>query len=177
MENSDLESITDKPHSPNTPEAVLENYLDEHDYEIFRALNENGRMSDTELAERVGLSRTAVRRRRENLQSGDVLEILAVIVLQEADLADAQILVSFDQHASSDVRKQFITKVIDEGLVYNTSSCLGEYDLTFSAWHADLNSLKEYVWDLFDGEEIVNDYTIIPLLKTWKAWDKELDRP
>ncbi|ELZ63688.1 MULTISPECIES: Lrp/AsnC family transcriptional regulator [Haloferax] len=176
MENPDLTSA-DAPSDPNTPEAVLENYLDEHDYEIFRALNENGRISDTELAERVGLSRTAVRRRREKLQESDVLEILAVIVLQEADLADAQVLVSFNQHVSSDVRTEFITMLIDEGLVYNTSSCLGEYDLVFSAWHTDLNALKEYVWDLFDGEEIVDDYTIIPLLKTWKAWDKELDRP
>ncbi|RLM76858.1 AsnC family protein, partial [Halobellus sp. Atlit-38R] len=53
MGNPDLTSA-DAPSDPNTPEAVLENYLDEHDYEIFRALNANGRISDTELAERVG---------------------------------------------------------------------------------------------------------------------------
>ncbi|AFK21293.1 Lrp/AsnC family transcriptional regulator (plasmid) [Haloferax mediterranei ATCC 33500] len=177
MENFNPKSVDGTAPNPDTPQAVLSNYLDEHDYEIFRALNENGRISDTELAERVGLSRTAVRRRREKLQESDVLEILAVIVLQEADLVTAQVLVTFDQHVSSDVRKEFITKLIDEGLIYNASSCLGEYDLVFSTWHADLNSLKEYVWDLFDGEQIVDDYTMIPLVKTWKAWDKELDRP
>jgi|GEM_PF-1900423 DNA-binding Lrp family transcriptional regulator len=81
----------------DTPEAILRAHLDDHDYQIFEALNEDGRMSDTELSDRVGLSRTAVRRRRENLIESGILDILAVIVLQEADLAYADVRVSVDQ--------------------------------------------------------------------------------
>lgn len=162
---------------PNTPQAILRNYLDEHDYQIFRLLNENGRISDTELAEEVGLSRTAVRRRREKLQESDVIEVLAVIVLQEANLANADVHVKFDQRGSSAERNRFIEKLIDEELIYRVNSCMGEYDLLFSLWHSTLNDLNTYVWELFDDEDIVESYAVVPLVKTWKSWDKELDRP
>ncbi|WP_332900381.1 Lrp/AsnC family transcriptional regulator [Haladaptatus sp. CMSO5] len=160
-----------------SPQSVLKNVLDTHDYEIFRALNEDGRMSDTDLAERVGLSRTAVRRRRENLESDDVLEVLAVIVLQAADLAYGDVLIQFDHTVPATERKQFVRKVLDEGLIYRVDSCIGEHDLLISTWNETLNDVKEYVWDLFEDESVVKEYTIIPIVKTWKAWDKELDRP
>ncbi|WP_332900380.1 Lrp/AsnC family transcriptional regulator [Haladaptatus sp. CMSO5] len=173
---SDHPDRTSDPN-PNTPQAILQKYFDEYDYQIFRLLNNNGRISDTELAEQIGLSRTAVRRRREKLQDSDILEILAVIVLQEANLADADILVKFDQQGSSENRDQFIEKLIDEELIYRVNSCMGEYDLLFSLWHSTLNDLKEYLWELFDGEDAVKEYSVVPLVKTWKAWNKELNRP
>lgn len=177
---SDANPLSQHPESDpaqHSPQDVLKNVLDEHDYEIFRALNENGRMSDTELAERVGLSRTAVRRRRENLEDDDVLEVLAVIVLQAADLAYGDVLVQFNHRVSAAERKQFIRKLLDKGLIYRVDSCMGEYDLLLSTWNETLNDVKEYVWDLFEDERVVKEYTIVPIVKTWKAWDKELDRP
>jgi hypothetical protein len=38
---------------------ILKEHLDETDYRIYKALNEDGRMSDTQIGERVGLSLTA----------------------------------------------------------------------------------------------------------------------
>lgn len=162
---------------PDTPRAILEDELDEEDFKIFRALNENGRMSDTELAERVGLSRTAVRRRREKLSDSGVLEVLAVLVLQETDLAYADVRVTVDKSAPSDMRDQLIESLIDAELVYSVDSCLGEYDLFVRTWHASLNDVKSYIWDLLDDHEAVAEYDIIPVVKTWKAWDRKLARP
>lgn len=171
------ESSESEPPAPNTPEAILADHLDEADYRIFEALNEDGRMSDTELADRVGLSRTAVRRRREKLKESGVLEVLAVIVLQEAELAYADVRVQLDQHVGSEDRDVLIEKLIDAELIYSLDSCIGDYDLFVRTWHASLGDVKSYVWDLLDHEPAVANYEITPVVKTWKAWDRKLDRP
>ena len=156
---------------------ILEEYLDEHDYRIFQKLNEDGRISDTELAEAVGLSRSAVRRRRENLIEGGAVDVLAVIVLQELDLAYADVLVSLRKDTPATKRSDLISKLIDEELIYSLDSCLGQYDLFVRLWHESLSDVKSYTWELFADESIVKSYEVVPMVHTWKAWDKELDRP
>lgn len=158
-------------------EQLLRKHLDETDYEIFKALNEDGRMSDAELADRVGLSRTAVRRRRQKLHDEGIIDILAVIVLQEADFAYADVRVTLSSHASDGDRDALIRRLIDADLVYSLDSCLGEYDLFVRLWHGSLEELKSYVWDLLDGNAAVEEYEIVPIIKTWKAWDRELETP
>lgn len=162
---------------PDTPQGILEDHLDEYDYRIFKALNEDGRMSDTELADRVDLSRTAVRRRREKLAESGILQVLAVIVLQEAGLAYGDVRVRLDQAATTDDRDELIERLIDADLVYSVDSCLGEYDLFVRTWHSSLEAVKSYVWGLLEEDPAVKDYDITPVVKTWKAWDRELDRP
>jgi len=156
---------------------ILERELDGYDYAIFRALNENGRMSDTEIAERVGLSRTAVRRRRKKLTKDGVFEILAVIVLQEMELAYADVQIVVDRSAADDERDELINGLVDADLVYSLDSCMGNYDLFARAWHDSLNDLQNYLWDLLEELPAVESYTITPVVSTWKAWDKELQRP
>ena len=162
----------------NSPaQAILKDNLDETDYLIAKALNDDGRMSDTELAERVGLSRTAARRRRKNLQDDGLLEILAVIVLQEADLAHADVRVTFDPDVSQFERDTLVRRLIDQELIYSIDSCMGDYDLFIRVWNTSLNAIKTYLWVLFEGEDAVAEYQATPVVKTWKAWDKTLDQP
>lgn len=169
--------MTESEPARDTPQAILEEHLDEEDYEIFRALNENGRMSDTAIAERVGLSRTAVRRRREKLVDEGVLRILAVIVLQEADLAYAEVGVTLETQASREKRTAFIERLLDEQLIYQVSERMNDHDLFFEAWHTDLGTLKRYIDDLLVDVDIIEDYEISPIIRTYKAWDTVLDRP
>ncbi|WP_313692432.1 Lrp/AsnC family transcriptional regulator [Halorarum halobium] len=164
-------------HADSIHRALLEGYLDEHDYSIFRALNENGRISDTELAEQVGLSRTAVRRRRENLLDRGAVDVHAVIVLQELDLAYADVLVKLDSSATAEERDELIGALIDEELIYSLDSCLGTYDLFVRLWHETLHDVKDYTWELFEDASIIEEYELVPMVHTWKAWDKELDHP
>lgn len=161
----------------DTPQAILENHLDEQDYQIFKALNENGRMSDTELAERVDLSRTAVRRRREKLVESGALEVLAVIVLQAADLAYADVRIQINQLSKAEQRNALIENLIDAELIYSVDSCIGDHDLFIRTWHASLGAIKTYIWSLLEDEPTVESYEITPVVKTWKAWDRELTRP
>jgi Lrp/AsnC family leucine-responsive transcriptional regulator len=173
------ESSSNEPETreEHTPRAIFQNHLDEHDYRIFRALNEDGRMSDTDIAERVGLSRTAVRRRREKLQKEGIFDILAVIVLQEANLAYADVRIVFAQDAPLTERNALIDTLIDDELIYSIDSCMGEFDLFIRIWHSSLDEIQSYLWQLFEDEAIVAEYKTTPVTKTWKAWDKELDRP
>ena len=156
---------------------ILREYLDEYDYQIFKTLNKNGRMSDTELAERIGLSRTAVSRRREKLQEDGILDILAVIVLQETDLSYGDASIVLDQEATLDERNTLIEGLMDAEMIYSVDSCMGPYDLFVRGWHDSLGDLKSYFWELLEDREIVEEYQIIPVVDTWKAWDKELTRP
>lgn len=158
-------------------QAILEEYLDETDYQIFKALNEDGRMSDTELAERTGLSRTAVSRRREKLQENGILDILAVIVLQETNLAYADASIVLEQTATADQRNALIEDLIDAEMIYSVDSCMGPYDVFVRAWHGSLGELKSYLWELLEERNCIEEYQIIPVVDTWKAWDKQLDRP
>jgi len=171
------ETDGDRDADPNSPQAILEAHLDEHDYEIFRALNENGRISDTELAERVGLSRTAVRRRREKLVDEGILEVLAVIVLQEADLAYADVRIWIEQGATRAERDALIGLFVDSDLFYSVDSTMGDGDLLVRGWHASLGEFKRFFEDLLEGVTVIDDYHVTPIVKTWKAWDKVLDRP
>jgi DNA-binding Lrp family transcriptional regulator len=161
----------------DTPQAILEERLDQHDYEIFRLLNENGRMPDTEIAERVGLSRTAVKRRREKLVDEGILEVLAVIVLQEANLAYADVRIQIDNNATREERDELIQRLIHSSLFYSVDSVLGEYDILTRGWHATLGELKRFVEDLLEESDVVAEYDIMPLVHTWKAWDKVIDEP
>ncbi|WP_049996231.1 Lrp/AsnC family transcriptional regulator [Halococcus sediminicola] len=168
------ESAASDKHSP---QRILEEHLDELDYQIFEALNENGRMSDTELADRVGLSRTAVRRRRENLTESGILEVLAVVVLQEANLAYADVRISLNRGVDSQQRNEFIRTLIEAELLYSVDSIMGDHDLFVRGWHSTLGNLKTYLWKLLESQPAVADFTISPVVHTWKAWDRELDLP
>lgn len=166
-----------EPAASNVQQEILEEYLDEYDYQIFKALNENGRMSDTELAERVGLSRTAVSRRREKLLDSGVLKILAVIVLQEMDLAYADASIVLNQRASANERNALIKDLMEAEMVYSVNSCMGPYDVFIRAWHGSLGELKSYLWERLEGWDIIEEYQIIPVVDTWKAWDQQLNQP
>jgi DNA-binding Lrp family transcriptional regulator len=74
--------------------------LDDLDFKIYFLLRENGRMSDTEMAKRLNVSATTVRRRRLFLQERGYLQIIGILILQELNLAYADVLVKFEKTAS-----------------------------------------------------------------------------
>lgn len=57
--------------------------LDNIDKQLLAELSENGRLSYVELAERVGLSRVAVRDRIQNLKDKGVIEKFTVVINSE----------------------------------------------------------------------------------------------
>lgn len=156
---------------------LITEHLDEIDYRIYRILNEDGRISDTELGDRVGLSRTAVRRRRKKLQEENVIKIIAVLVLQEVDLDHADVRVSLAADASTDETDAFISFLLEQELVYEVDEYLGRTDLLVRVWHTSLRKIKTYVNDLMHEGDIVDDYEVVPVVQTHKAWHTAIDGP
>lgn len=151
---------------------ILEDHLDPKDYQIFLALNDDGRMSDTELGEIVDLSRTAARRRRRNLQEAGVIDVLAVLVLQEANLAYADVRLTFSTDAAAADLESFVESILSESLIYEVDEYLGEYDLLLRIMHQSFHELKGYVAELLQGVDVVEEYDVAPVVKTRKAWNK-----
>nr|WP_239639434.1 Lrp/AsnC family transcriptional regulator [Halobiforma nitratireducens] len=148
--------------------------MDSIDYDIYRILNEDGRISDTELGERVDLSRTAVRRRRKKLQEENVIKIIGVLVLQEVDLNYADVQVNLRADASRESIDELIEFLVDQELVYEVDEYLGSSDMLVRVWHESLQDIKRYVNELLQ-DEIVEAYEITPVTRTHKAWHSEID--
>jgi len=151
---------------------ILKEHLDETDYRIYKALNEDGRMSDTEIGERVGLSRTAARRRRKKLQDEGLVDIIGVLVMQEAELAYADVFVTLDSSVGVGELDAFVEEVKDEELIYEIEEYMGKYDLLLRVWHASLSDVKTYLRSMLQEHEAVESYETIPVTKTHKAWHK-----
>lgn len=124
---------------------ILQRHLDETDYRIYKELNKHGRLSDTELGDRVGLSRTAARRRRKNLEEDGILDVLGVLVLQEAELAYADVRIRIGADASDTDIKDFVADLAEDELVYEIDEYMGEFDLLVRVWHASLSDIKSYL--------------------------------
>jgi Lrp/AsnC family leucine-responsive transcriptional regulator len=173
LESENTDSWLD---NPKVREILCKN-LDETDYRIYEALNENGRISDTELGERVGLSRTAARRRRKDLQEEGIIDVLGVLVLQEAELAYADVRITFSTDAVREDIDAFVQGLVEDELVYEVDEYLGTYDLLVRIWHESLNELKNYVRDRVQGESVVKSYETVPVTRTHKAWHKIVKAP
>ena len=154
---------------------LITEHLDETDYKIYRILNQDGRISDTELGERVGLSRTAVRRRRQKLQEENILKIIGVLVLQEVDLAYADVQVSISADATTDDVDEFIDYLLEQELVYEVDEYLGTSDMLVRIWHGSLRDVKTYVNELMQFDDVVDEYEVIPVVQTYKAWHSAID--
>lgn len=149
---------------------LLEERMDRIDYLIFRELNKDGRMPDTELAERIGIARTTVRRRRKNLQKANVLDIPALLIFQESGFSYADVHVSYASDVSQADVVAFVESLLDEPLVYEMAECVGEYDLLLRVWHASLGNVKSYIRESLHQRPVVGSYTIVPITQSYKMW-------
>lgn len=154
---------------------ILQRHLDETDYRIYKELNANGRLPDTELGNRVGLSRTAARRRRKSLEEDNIIDVTGVLVLQEAELAYADVRVRIGSDASEAEIEAFVADLAEDELVYELDEYMGEFDLLVRVWHASLSDIKGYLRETLQQSPVVESYEATPVTKTIKAWHKKLD--
>lgn len=170
----DSESVADDWSKNETVKQLLHDHLDETDYRIYKALNEDGRMSDTELGERVGLSRTAARRRRRKLEEDGIIDVLGVLVFQQANFSYADVFVTLDANISSEELDSFLEEVRREEPIYEIEEYMGQYDLMLRVWHASLADIKTYLRSQLQNHDAIASYETIPIAKTHKAWHKTM---
>lgn len=151
---------------------LLDERMDSTDYKIFKELNKDGRLSDTELAERVGLSRSTARRRRKKLQEEGIMEIFALLVFKQADYAYAEAQISFEMSASREQIDEFIISLLTDGLVYEVAECVGEFNLIIRVWESSLDEVTRYIRELLHDNEVVKSFTIVPITNSYKMFHR-----
>ncbi|WP_175059484.1 Lrp/AsnC family transcriptional regulator [Thermococcus sp. 2319x1] len=155
--------------------AVLKNIfkdkLDDLDIKIYQLLREDGRVSDTKIAERLGVSITTVRRRRLRLQEEGILQVMALILLKAANVAYADVLVKFKQKAKTEEIKEFISRAVSNPRIYEVTEYIGgEYDILLRFFESNPEKLKYHIDKFLRGGDIVEMYRVYLAVGSPKAW-------
>jgi Lrp/AsnC family transcriptional regulator, leucine-responsive regulatory protein len=112
--------------------------MDSIDRDILRHLQENGRMSNLELARAVGLSPTPTLRRVRELERGGVIRGYRAIIDPEAVQRSFQVLVWVDLvQGTRDVIEAFERALLDIPEVIEAQRLFGEPDYLLRVWVRD----------------------------------------
>jgi DNA-binding Lrp family transcriptional regulator len=124
--------------------------MDEFDLKLLNALQEDGRMTNNELAEKIGLSASQCSRRRAALEESGIIESYHAVLSAEAIGFDvlAFIQVGLATH-SPDSAQAFVKLIsaIDE--VQEAFSLTGEADYLVKLAVPDLKTLSRIISDVF----------------------------
>jgi DNA-binding Lrp family transcriptional regulator len=149
---------------------ILADGLDDTDLRIIDLLNVDGRMTDTQIAKSVGLSKTSVRLRKMKLIQSGMIKILGIPILRKLNLIDSDVFIKFKLGTSQKIIEESVERLEKEEYVYEVNRYLNGYDLRLSVLHKDLASLKTYIQDLFKDFEYIEKYQIYPVIQTDKAF-------
>jgi len=156
-------------------ESILGDSWDEMDIKIYQILRDRGRMTDTELAEELETSITTARRRRTKLQEKGHLMVIALLVLQEANLVYTDILVKISPQGSLEELNDFIDEAIENIRVYEVTQYLDNKAVLIRFFEQNLEEINKHINRFLLERDIVEDYDILPAAKTPKAWNRVLN--
>lgn len=122
--------------------------MDDFDKKILRILQRDGRVTNQELADQVGLSPAASWRRVKALErSGVIREYSAHLDPQSVNLGMCVLLnVSLTRHAK-DVSQHFINAVKDRPEVLQCWALTGDYDFTLRVVSPDMAAFDHFLED------------------------------
>jgi DNA-binding Lrp family transcriptional regulator len=130
--------------------------MDEFDVKLLRALQDDGRLTNYELAERVGLSASQCSRRRSALEDAGVIGGYRAALSEEALGLDVIVFVQVTLATHSPDNSKRFAKLID-GLeeVQEAYSLTGEADYLVKIAVPDLKALSHILNDVFLPHESV----------------------
>lgn len=120
--------------------------LDDYDYKILQHLQSNGRLSNQELAEIVGLSTSQCSRRRITLeQKGMIMGYYAQLHPHaEKQSIMGMIEIKF-QHYSLETLEKFLGFVKDEPMIREVYKLTGSYDYVLKVTVEDLEQMSQLI--------------------------------
>ncbi|WP_288412853.1 Lrp/AsnC family transcriptional regulator [uncultured Acinetobacter sp.] len=120
--------------------------LDDYDYKILQHLQSNGRLSNQELAEIVGLSTSQCSRRRIALeQKGMIMGYYAQLHPHaEKQPIMGMIEIKF-QHYSLETLEKFLRFVKDESMIREVYKLTGSYDYVLKVTVEDLEQMSQLI--------------------------------
>jgi DNA-binding Lrp family transcriptional regulator len=124
--------------------------MDEFDIRLLKALQEDGRLTNNELAERIGLSASQCSRRRAALEESGVIASYHAVLSAEAVGLDVLVFIQVSLATQSPDSAQAFGKLI-RGLeeVQEAYSLTGEADYLVKLVVPDLKTLSRILNDVF----------------------------
>jgi DNA-binding Lrp family transcriptional regulator len=123
--------------------------MDDFDIKLLKALQDNGRLTNNELAERIGLSASQCSRRRAALEESGVIESYHAVLSAEAIGLDVLVFVQVGLATQSPDSGQAFIKLID-GIeeVQEAFSLTGDADFLVKLAVPDLKTLSHILNDV-----------------------------
>lgn len=144
--------------------------LDDVDREIVRLLQVDGRMPNTEIGRRLGVTETTIRKRIANLLADDLIEVVAVPRGEIAGLITSAILgLSVDLPHLEPIRDRLVTYPE----VRYVGVSVGRYDLIVEGFFADHHHMQRFLTaDLgrLEGIKDVETSLILEVAKFGHEW-------
>lgn len=154
---------------------IFKGRLDDLDIKIYQLLREDGRMSDTKIAEKLGVSVTTIRRRRLKLQEEGILQIVGLLLLKAANVVYADVLVKFDKEARIEEINEFINEALSNPRIYEVTEYIGgDYDILLRFFETNLERLRYHIDKFLRNRQkrIIEKYQVYPAIGSPKAWYK-----
>ena len=131
--------------------------LDKTDLKILQVLQENGRLTNVELSERVALSPSPCLRRLKQLEDAGIIRQYAALLEPVAVKLGLQAFIRVSIDKSKSAREAFAESVREWPEVLSCFALTGETDYLLHAFFTDMNAFSVFVLDTLLSHRGVQD--------------------
>ena len=131
--------------------------LDKTDLKILQVLQENGRLTNVELSERVALSPSPCLRRLKQLEDAGIIRKYAALLSPVAVELGLQAFIRVSISKAKVARAEFSAAVQTWPEVLSCFALTGETDYLLHAFFTDMNAFSHFVLDTLLSHEGVQD--------------------
>ena len=131
--------------------------LDKTDLKILQVLQENGRLTNVELSERVALSPSPCLRRLKQLEDTGIIRKYAALLSPVAVELGLQAFIRVSISKAKVAREEFSAAVQTWPEVLSCFALTGETDYLLHAFFTDMNAFSHFVLDTLLSHEGVQD--------------------
>lgn len=143
--------------------------LDKTDLKILQVLQENGRLSNVELSERVALSPSPCLRRLKQLEDSGIIRRYAAMLSPAALKLGLQVFIRVSTDKSVEARASFAEAVQSWPQVLGCFALTGEADYLLHAFFTDMDAFSHFVLDVLLSHDYVQDAKSSFVLKEIKS--------
>jgi Lrp/AsnC family leucine-responsive transcriptional regulator len=140
------------------------------DHRLLRSLAEDGRISNKELAQRLGISESACLRRMHALEREGVITGYRAIIDPKAvgRMLSAYVLVNLDQRGETDAQP-FLESIRSDPRIAHCAAITGTHDLILTVQVRDVADLTNLTMDTLLKLPTVRDLTTCLVLREYKV--------
>ena len=131
--------------------------LDKTDLKILQVLQENGRLSNVELSERVALSPSPCLRRLKQLEENGIIRRYAAMLSPVALQLGFHVFIRVSADKSIEARESFARAVQSWPQVLGCFALTGEADYLLHAYFTNMDALSHFVLDVLLSHDFVRD--------------------